>query len=140
MIFLGTIIAGSPIGEIFPKDRSSWFNSSSDNRDEWVASISENVFNETLCPSPGLLTLWGRWSDVCSDRKESIVVHSALVSPERSLSLLRALQTTKNVYDYKIPDAGDNLEIDHAHYKLKGWIKILLNTVELMSLILGRVM
>ncbi|HBX7613407.1 TPA: NACHT domain-containing protein [Klebsiella pneumoniae] len=109
--------------DIPPKDRSSWFNSSSDNRDEWVASISENVFNETLCPSPGLLTLWGRWSDVCSDRKESIVVHSALVSPERSLSLLRALQTTKNVYDYKIPDAGDNLEIDHAHYKLKGWIK-----------------
>lgn len=45
------------------------------------------------------------------------------MSSERSLSLLRALQTTENVYDYKIPDAGDNLEINHTHYQLKGWIK-----------------
>ncbi|EEW7591936.1 hypothetical protein D6Z18_21360, partial [Escherichia coli] len=109
--------------DIQPKERSSWLNGSSDNRNEWLASISENVFNEALYANAGLLTVWGHWSDICSDRKESIAVHSALVSPERSLSLLRALQTTKNVYDYKIPDAGDSLEIDHAYYKLRGWIK-----------------
>ncbi|WP_142277010.1 hypothetical protein [Klebsiella quasipneumoniae] len=109
--------------DIQPKERSSWLNGSSDNRNEWLASISENVFNEALYANAGLLTVWGHWSDICSDRKESIAVHSALVSPDRSLSLLRALQTTKNVYDYKIPDAGDSLEIDHAYYKLKGWIK-----------------
>ncbi|EHJ4141185.1 hypothetical protein J1C17_003521 [Escherichia fergusonii] len=109
--------------DIQPKERSSWLNSNSDNQNEWLASISESVFNEVLCPKVGLLTVWGHWSDVCSDRKESIAIHSALVSSERSLSLLRALQTTENVYDYKIPDAGDNLEINHTHYQLKGWIK-----------------
>ncbi|ELO0755446.1 hypothetical protein QNO85_002930 [Salmonella enterica] len=109
--------------DIQPKERSSWLNGISDNRNEWLASISENIFDEALYPNAELLTVWGHWSDVCSDRKESIAVHSALVSPERSLSLLRALQTTKNVYDFKIPDAGDSLEIDHAYYKLKGWIK-----------------
>ncbi|TYL41147.1 AVAST type 3 anti-phage nuclease/ATPase Avs3a [Dickeya sp. ws52] len=108
--------------DIQPESRPGWTDDVSVSLNEWLASISENVFNEALYPNAGLLTVWGHWSDVCSDRKESIAIHSALVSPERSLSLLRALQTTENVYDYKIPDAGDNLEINHAHYQLKGWI------------------
>lgn len=106
-----------------PEIRPSWINDTSGNLNEWLGSISENIFDKALSPAAGLLTVWGHWSESCSDRRESVAVYTALVSPERSLSLLRALQTTENVYDYKIPDAGDCLEIKHPLYQLKGWIK-----------------
>ncbi|OJB81915.1 hypothetical protein A9Q62_16650 [Yersinia ruckeri] len=106
-----------------PEIRPSWINDTSDNLNEWLGSISENIFDESLSPASGLLTVWGHWSDKRNDRRESISVSTALVSPERSLSLLRALQTTENAYDYKIPSTGEDMEIDHMSYKLKGWIK-----------------
>jgi hypothetical protein len=105
-----------------PGIRPSWINDTSGNLNEWLGSISENVFDETLSLTSGLLTVWGHWSENWTDRRESVSVYTALVSPERSFSLLRALQTTENVYDYKIPSAGEHMEIDHIPYQLKGWI------------------
>jgi hypothetical protein len=32
------------------------------------------------------------------------------------------LQTATNPHDYRIPDAGDELQIDHNGFQLKGWI------------------
>jgi hypothetical protein len=75
-----------------------------------------------LYPAPGYLTVWGRWSDHDTNGEQSSSVYTALVSRERSASLLRALQTADNPHDFRIPDAEDDLQIDHGAYQLKGWI------------------
>jgi hypothetical protein len=49
-------------------------------------------------------------------------VASALVSPDRSASLLRALQTATNPHDFRIPDADDDLQIESGAFQLKGWV------------------
>jgi len=51
-------------------------------------------------------------------------ISSALVSPERSGSLARALQTAVNPMDYRIPPAGDELEISAGAFQLQGWVEI----------------
>lgn len=104
------------------ENRPGWLQDTSGNLNEWLGAISEDIFDKALSPTAGLLTVWGHWSDNRSDRRESVSVYTALVSPERSFSLLRALQTAENVYDYKIPSAGEDMEIDHMSYQLKGWI------------------
>lgn len=89
---------------------------------EWLTSISADDFEQALHSEAGYLTVWGRWSKHDTSREESISVNTALVSRERSASLLRALQTTANPHDFRIPDANDDLQIDNGPYQLKGWI------------------
>jgi len=43
---------------------------------------------------------------------------SALVSSDRSESLLRALQTAKNPHDFRIPAADDDLQIGSGSFQL----------------------
>jgi hypothetical protein len=49
-------------------------------------------------------------------------VETALVSPNTARALVRALQTVDSSWDYRIPPAGDDLEIDVPPYKLVGWL------------------
>lgn len=91
-------------------------------KDEWLTSISADDFEQALHSEAGYFTVWGRWSKLDTSREESICVNTALVSRERSASLLRALQTTTNPHDFRIPDANDDLQIDNGFYRLKGWI------------------
>lgn len=93
----------------------------SDNAD-WLTSISADDFVQALHSEAGYLTVWGRWSKLDTSRNESISVNTALVSSERSASLLRALQTTANPHDFRIPDANDDLQIDNGPYQMMGWI------------------
>lgn len=103
-----------------PTGRPDWLEDS--NRTEWLGSIAIVDFDHVLYPAAGYFTVWGRWSDCDTNRVQSISVHTALVSRERSASLLRALQTVGNPHDFRIPDADDNLQIDKGPYQLKGWI------------------
>jgi hypothetical protein len=45
------------------------------------------------------------------------------VSPITAVSLVRALQTSHNSHDYRIPPAGNDLEISDDEFRLLGWIK-----------------
>lgn len=45
-----------------------------------------------------------------------------LVSPDTAAALVRALQTVDDSWDYRIPAADDDLEIDVPPYKLIGWL------------------
>ena len=47
-------------------------------------------------------------------------IYSALVTPEKSEALLRALSTTKDLHDYAIPSAGSDMEIDTSGFELEG--------------------
>lgn len=90
---------------------------------DWLGSISINDFDHALYPGSGLMTLWGSWSGINPNHIETISVHSALVSPSTSSSLLRALQTVEHPHDFRIPSAEDELEIDTPPYLLIGWVK-----------------
>jgi hypothetical protein len=103
-----------------PLDRMAW-KDEKDN-DDWRWSLKKNDFDAVLCPAEGHYALYGYWTNVDDRREEHIHVSSALVSPERAQSLLRALQSTRNPHDFRIPPAGDDLEIDHSEFQLKGWV------------------
>lgn len=68
------------------------------------------------------LTLNASYSSSTEQYSETINISSALVSSETASALLSALQTTKDPYDFKIPDEEEEFEIDEDYFQLKGWI------------------
>lgn len=56
-------------------------------------------------------------------KRATLSLSSALVSSKTASSLLRALQTIGNAWDYNIPDEGSDLEIDFTPFQLKGWLR-----------------
>jgi hypothetical protein len=103
-----------------PLERPEWKDTK--DTDDWRWSITRNDFDQILLAPGGRINLWGHWTWRSDRREESINVGSALVSPNRSAALLRALQNTGNPSDYRIPDAEDELQIDQGGFQLKGWI------------------
>jgi hypothetical protein len=57
-----------------------------------------------------------------SERREHHRIESALVSPQSAHALLRALQAIGDPTPYRIPPAGNDLEIDEPSFSLRGWI------------------
>lgn len=92
--------------------------------EEWRWSLNKDDFEHSLIQPEGYLNLWGTWSQAHNGRKESVHIHSALVSPKNALALFRALQSTKNSHDYRIPsiEDGDEFQPDTAGFRLQGWI------------------
>lgn len=69
------------------------------------------------------LTVFGSWDERDNRREESFHVSTALVSPAASQSLLNALTTCLNPYDFKLPDyEEDNMEFGTYPFELWGWI------------------
>jgi len=105
-----------------PANRHDW--PKREEADEWLKSISIHDFDRGLYSASGLMTIWGHWSGFEANHSESITVNSALVSTTTSSSLLCAIQTVEHPHDFRIPDAGDELEFDTAPYLLRGWIQV----------------
>ncbi|RFC31657.1 MAG: NACHT domain-containing protein [Candidatus Nitrotoga sp. SPKER] len=103
-----------------PLERPDWQDEKE--TDEWRWSIARNDFDRILISPDGRMNFWGHWTRISGNREESIRVCSALVSSDRSAALLRALQSTSNPHDFRIPDADDDLQIDSDGFQLKGWI------------------
>ncbi|MCX5720553.1 MAG: hypothetical protein NT179_00795 [Nitrospirae bacterium] len=103
-----------------PLERPEWKDTK--DTEEWRWSIARKDFDRILITPDGRMNLWGHWIWRSERREESISVCSALVSPNRSAALLRALQNAGNPHDYRIPDAEDELQIDEDGFQLKGWI------------------
>ncbi len=79
-------------------------------------------FDALLGIDNAFLTQSASYSSSTEQYSETINISSALVSSETASALLSALQTTKDPYDFKIPDEGEDLEIDEDYFQLKGWI------------------
>lgn len=92
--------------------------------DDWCWSLMRDDFDRILQPQNGQMNVWGHWTRVSDVREESIFVSSALVSRSCSRALIRALQTAASPYAYRIPSAGDEAEIDHGEFQLKGWVAV----------------
>ena len=103
-----------------PLERPAWKDEKE--TEEWRWAIARNDFDRILIAPDRWMNLWGRWTWISGHREESIHVYSALVSSDRSMALLRALQSVDNPHDYRIPDADDDLQIDCEGFQLKGWI------------------
>lgn len=105
-----------------PLERPPWKDEKE--TDEWRWSLTRSDFDRFLIGTDGRINLWGRWTRRSGSREESIHVGSALVSPDRSTALLRALQSASNPHDYPIPDANDDSQIDCDGFQLKGWLLV----------------
>ena len=104
-----------------PLEWPSWKDE--EQEENWRSSVKRLDFDRVLGNDGNKWTLWGSWRAISGEREESVHIASALVASDRSLALLRALQTATNPRNYRIPDAGDRLEIDNSGFRLKGWIK-----------------
>ncbi|MEG4202802.1 hypothetical protein QUA20_02570 [Microcoleus sp. Pol7_A1] len=69
------------------------------------------------------LNVRGSWSDRNGEPQESFHVTSALVSSETSESLLNALSTCVDPYDFKLPAyQEEEMEFNEFPFELQGWI------------------
>ena len=102
-----------------PLERPAWCEREKDDSEYGVVTMRD--FDQAIVQGD-LMNVWGNWSTASSERVQEVYVRSALVSPDRSIALLRALSTAENARDYGIPCSDDNLEIDQGGFVLKGWI------------------
>ena len=102
-----------------PLTKGTWLFRDKEHPDHW--QITDGDFYEAL-QIHDRLNLWGQWTEADAKREQSASIYSALVNPEKSEALLRALSTTKDVHDYAIPSAGSDMEIDESEFELKGWV------------------
>ncbi len=92
--------------------------------EEWTVAVGEADHRAELFPEdqPRCVVVDGYGERRMRDRIEIISVSSALVDPITGSALLRALQTMDDAWDYKLPDEGEDHEIDQGPYCLIGWL------------------
>lgn len=116
-----------------PLKRPKWITEEKD--DGWRTSITEENFIDCL-KVRGSKELWmnvkGSWHEKHNERTETYSISSALVAKETSDSLLRALDTCSDPYNYKLPYyKEDRMEIEDGIFVLKGWINEHSNSLKL---------
>lgn len=100
-----------------------WFSDSRETT-EWLnnADVTELLSELGLDESAEEVIVESYVSISEGERRSTINVSSALVASETASSLLRALQTVGDPWQYRIPVEGDELEIDAHPYRLLGWL------------------
>ena len=95
-----------------------------DDVNTWVENVGDDDFLAELGlgSDDGMIVVRSSHETRSRNFMQSVRVETALVSPDTAGALVRALQTIDNSWDYRIPPAGDELEIDAPPYKLVGWL------------------
>ncbi|KGH09729.1 ATP-binding protein [Comamonas thiooxydans] len=108
---------------IKPLEPRLWFSANGKDED-WLKCVrQQNLLDELgLGDSDSGVVVAGHIYGAQGQRRSTLNISSALVSPETASSLVRALQSIDNAWDYKIPEQDDHLEIDEAPYQLIGWL------------------
>ena len=104
-----------------PLEWANWKNQKQE--DDWRWSVRRSDFDRLLGLREDRLNLNGYWKTVFRQQEEIVRISSALVTSDRSEALLRAFQTATDSRDYRIPDAGDEMEIGESGFQLKGWVE-----------------
>ena len=102
-----------------PLERPAWLDRKED--DPGHEAVTRADFDEAL-KDAATLVVWGSWSCANAKHVQTVRVCSALVAPDRSAALLRALGTADNVHQYVIPSADCEGQIDSAGFVLRGWL------------------
>ncbi|MYM64751.1 ATP-binding protein [Pseudomaricurvus sp. HS19] len=92
--------------------------------EDWVATIGVDDFDLELGLSSddGNLVVDSYHDIRTSKHRCSVRISSSLVSPDTGLSLIRALQTSDDSHDYRLPPAGHEFEIGDGPFVLRGWL------------------
>ena len=90
-----------------PLEWPDWKNERS--AENWQSTITRADLDRAFGLTNNKLNLWGHWTTVSGRRIETLHVRSALVSAGRSVSLLRALQTSEAPDRHYLPNADDDL-------------------------------
>lgn len=92
--------------------------------EKWIATIEADDFELELgLASNDSNLVVDSYHDICtSNHRTTVRISSSLVSPDTSLSLIRALQTSDDSHDYRLPPAGHEFEIDDGPFLLRGWL------------------
>ncbi len=92
--------------------------------EDWVAAITADDFEFELgLTSEDSNLVVNSYHDIrSSNHSSSVRISSSLVGLDSGLSLIRALQTSDDSYDYRLPPANHELEIDDDPFLLRGWI------------------
>ena len=107
-----------------PLERQFWFEPNGIS--QWVKSTPDDAFLSEIGWSGGsseAITVHSWHETGSSSFSSTVYVASALVAPETASSLMRALQLSRDPFDYRLPDVGDQFEIDSAPYRLLGWLE-----------------
>ncbi|WHI47212.1 hypothetical protein [Microbulbifer sp. VAAF005] len=92
--------------------------------ESWIANIKADDFDLEVGLNPDGSDLFvDSYHSVRTSKHSSTVrISSSLVNPDRGLSLIRALQTSDDSHDYRLPPTNHESEIDEGPYLLRGWI------------------
>ena len=88
----------------------------------WPAPPAKNYALSRLMAQTGAVVVAGRWTQYEGRNSETLRVVSAFASRTRAGALSRALATTRNPYDYALPEFQDTHEIHHGDFVLQGWV------------------
>jgi NACHT domain len=93
--------------------------------DDWRKDATdEEILAEVMVADrPGYLAVDQSTTTASRAFRHEVSVSTGLVSSDAAHALVRALQTTWDDFDYRIPPEGDDLEIDDGDYVLRGWLK-----------------
>lgn len=108
-----------------PLERPKW-TSIEEKYEDWRINFQDQDFLNCLIMQDAeevWFNIKGNWTEKHNSRYETYSISTALVSKETSEALLRALETSSNCQDYKLPDyLEESVEIDSGIFKLKGFI------------------
>jgi energy-coupling factor transporter ATP-binding protein EcfA2 len=98
--------------------------SSKDDIDSWLCAGDDAYFLHEIGISSDVpeVVVDGHHETQAHWFRSSVHVRSALVTPSRAISLLRALETADH-YRYFVPTEKHESEIDSGGYRLLGWLK-----------------
>ncbi|MFE7891139.1 hypothetical protein [Streptomyces sp. NPDC057412] len=90
---------------------------------DWIWQLNSQHFSERLLASDGWVTVWESSDDSSYQAAQQVLIHSALVTPEKGRALALALQTAPSYMAYRIPNADDSdFQFDTQGFQLTGWI------------------
>jgi hypothetical protein len=111
-----------------PLDKKFWLSEFKKTDEEWVKNIDDEILDEAVGFSaqsePNTIIPFGNHTRYFGEHYERIAIKSTIVTLKTSEALLRALQTTKDNYDYTIPLEEGEHQIDTPDFSMKGWLKV----------------
>ena len=87
--------------------------------------VDESEFLAALKPADGWVTVWQSASVAEYDRSLRVDIASALVNPEATGALVRALQTDDGYWSFRLPSADlddEHLQFSSPPFQLRGWV------------------
>jgi hypothetical protein len=90
--------------------------------DDWTPPSGVERFQSELFAPDGALVVEASFSRIVKDVTEMVSISSALVSSDTAQALASALETTRDSFDFCLPDGDGDHEIAERGFELRGWL------------------